>query len=56
VCVQVSILAEMKHDHIVKFHDFYAEPTRYLIVMEVCDGGELLHRIVQKVRATSWEG
>jgi serine/threonine protein kinase len=47
---EVAILRKMNHKHIVKLYDFFEEPKKYFIVLEICEGGELFDRIVQKVR------
>lgn len=46
---EVAILGKMKHLHIVELFDFFEEPKKYYIVLEICEGGELFDRIVQKV-------
>lgn len=45
---EVSILKEMKHDHIIRLFDFFEEPSTYYLVMERMRGGELFDRIVAK--------
>jgi calcium/calmodulin-dependent protein kinase I len=45
---EVSILKEMKHDHIIRLFDFFEEPATYYLVMERMRGGELFDRIVAK--------
>ena len=45
---EVSILMEMKHDHIIRLYDFFSEPSTYYLVMEQMSGGELFDRIVAK--------
>lgn len=54
---EVAILGKMKHLHIVELFDFFEEPKKYYIVLEICEGGELFDRIVQKVgRGITLEG
>lgn len=45
---EVSILKEMKHDHIIRLFDFFEEPATYYLIMERMRGGELFDRIVAK--------
>lgn len=51
---ELSILASVDHPHIIKFLDVY-EDERYIhLVTELCTGGELYDRVVEK--AESGEG
>ena len=45
---EVSNLKKLNHRHIIKFIDFYVEPTFYYLIMEYVPGGELFTRIKQK--------
>ena len=45
---EVSILKELKHEHIIRLFDFFEEPSTYYLVMERMRGGELFDRIVAK--------
>ncbi|KAM4860303.1 serine/threonine-protein kinase Nek5 [Thomomys bottae] len=42
---EVSLLAKMKHPNIVTFFSSFQEHSRLFIVMEYCDGGDLMTRI-----------
>ncbi|XP_039092008.1 serine/threonine-protein kinase Nek5 [Hyaena hyaena] len=42
---EVILLAEMKHPNIVTFFSSFQENNRLFIVMEYCDGGDLMKRI-----------
>ncbi|XP_048197399.1 serine/threonine-protein kinase Nek5 [Perognathus longimembris pacificus] len=42
---EVSLLAKMKHPNIVTFFSSFQEHSRLFIVMEYCDGGDLMSRI-----------
>uniref|UniRef100_A0A8C9IFX4 non-specific serine/threonine protein kinase n=1 Tax=Piliocolobus tephrosceles TaxID=591936 RepID=A0A8C9IFX4_9PRIM len=42
---EVSLLAKMKHPNIVAFFNSFQENGRLFIVMEYCDGGDLMKRI-----------
>lgn len=51
---EVNILRELKHPHIVRYHDRVLDKpnTRIYIVMEYCEGGDLL-RLITKCRAAN---
>lgn len=38
-----------KHPNIVTMQEFYEDQEAYYIVMELCKGGELFNRLVDKV-------
>ena len=40
------------HPHIVKMYEFYKDEKNYYIVMELCDGGELLDVILKNKSIT----
>uniref|UniRef100_A0ABK0L9P3 non-specific serine/threonine protein kinase n=1 Tax=Rattus norvegicus TaxID=10116 RepID=A0ABK0L9P3_RAT len=42
---EVTLLAKMKHSNIVTFFSSFQENSRLFIVMEYCDGGDLMERI-----------
>ncbi|XP_021075300.1 serine/threonine-protein kinase Nek5 isoform X2 [Mus pahari] len=42
---EVILLARMKHPYIVTFFSSFQENSRLFIVMEYCDGGDLMQRI-----------
>ncbi|XP_043548084.1 serine/threonine-protein kinase Nek5-like isoform X3 [Chiloscyllium plagiosum] len=42
---EVTLMDKMKHPNIVKFLDSFEEGQSLFIVMEYCDGGDLMHRI-----------
>lgn len=48
--VQVDIMRSLSHPAIVRVFDWYDDEQRIFIVMELCKGGELFDRIVEKVR------
>ncbi|XP_012890269.1 PREDICTED: serine/threonine-protein kinase Nek5 [Dipodomys ordii] len=45
---EVSLLAKMKHPNIVTFFSSFQEHSRLFIVMEYCDGGDLMRRILRQ--------
>ena len=48
IFMEVALMANMDHPHIVKVHDFFEEPEWYLIVLEYLSGGDLFDRIGAK--------
>ena len=48
------VLRELDHPNVVRMYDFFEnEPGYFFMVLEMMEGGELLHRVVQKVRRKS---
>lgn len=45
---EISVLTELKHDHIIRLYDVFEEQQFYYLVTEKMSGGELFDRIVQK--------
>jgi calcium/calmodulin-dependent protein kinase I len=45
---EISILKELRHNHIIRLYDVFNEPQHYYLVTERMVGGELFDRIVQK--------
>lgn len=48
IFMEVALMANMDHPHIVKVHDFFEEPEWYLIIIEYLAGGDLFDRIGSK--------
>ena len=44
---EIEILKSIDHPNIIKFYDFFDDPSHLHIVMEMCTGGELFDRIVE---------
>ena len=42
---EVEILKKLKHPNVVKFVEGFETGRRIYLVMEKCDGGDLLHRM-----------
>ena len=38
---EVASLADLEHPHIMTFHHFYEDTKRFMMVTELCNGGEL---------------
>ena len=45
---EIEILRTVDHPNIIKFYGTYEDAKYYHIVMELCEGGELFDRIVEK--------
>ena len=43
--LEVSILQKLKHVNIMELHDFFEEPSHYVVVTELMEGGDLLSRL-----------
>jgi len=52
---EVLILESINHPNVVKLHAVYDCPKTFYMVMEVCTGGELFDRIVEKSCYTELE-
>ena len=44
---EVSILKSLRHKHIVPLLDFFETPECFYLVMEKCNGGDVLDRVVE---------
>jgi len=52
---EIEILRALKHDHVIRLHDYFEEPLECMIVTELASGGELFDRIVNKSKYTEKE-
>jgi len=53
--MEIQILSELDHPHIIKLFETFDEGTDYYIVTELVEGGELFDRIVAKSHYTELE-
>lgn len=53
--MEIQILSELEHPHIIKLYETYDEGTDFYIVTELVAGGELFDRIVAKAHYTEKE-
>jgi len=42
---EVSCMKQCEHPNIMKIHHFFEDPKRYLLITDVCKGGELFEYI-----------
>lgn len=50
---EIEILSCLKGvNHVVQLQDFFDDPSYYMIVLDLCKGGELFYRIINKTRYT----
>ena len=45
---EIEILRTVDHPNIIKFYGAYEDAKYFHIVMELCEGGELFDRIVER--------
>lgn len=45
---EIDILTKVRHSHIVSLHDIYESDEAVYIVTDLCTGGELFQRIVER--------
>jgi len=38
---EIFVMTKLHHPNILKFHHFFEDLRRYLMVMDICEGGEL---------------
>lgn len=48
---EVDILLDVDHPHIIKLYDVFEDETHIYLVSELCTGGELYDRVVEKSRS-----
>eukprot|EP00928_Gymnodinium_smaydae_P049847 TRINITY_DN33482_c0_g1_i1.p1 TRINITY_DN33482_c0_g1~~TRINITY_DN33482_c0_g1_i1.p1 ORF type:complete len:546 (+),score=162.71 TRINITY_DN33482_c0_g1_i1:157-1794(+) len=47
---EVGLLQQIKHDHIIRYYDFYEDVHFLYVVMELCKGGEVFTKILELKR------
>jgi len=48
---EVDILLDVDHPHIIKLYDVYEDEKNIYLVSELCSGGELYDRVVEKTKS-----
>jgi calcium-dependent protein kinase len=45
---EIQIMQKLDHPNVLKLYEYFIEDTEVFLVTEICKGGELFDRIVQK--------
>eukprot|EP00555_Chaetoceros_dichaeta_P003563 CAMPEP_0198251994 /NCGR_PEP_ID=MMETSP1447-20131203/2635_1 /TAXON_ID=420782 /ORGANISM="Chaetoceros dichaeta, Strain CCMP1751" /LENGTH=688 /DNA_ID=CAMNT_0043937135 /DNA_START=14 /DNA_END=2080 /DNA_ORIENTATION=- len=45
VLSEVAILHSLRHKYVVKLHNYFEEPSRFLMIMEFMSGGDVINRV-----------
>lgn len=48
---EIDILLDVDHPHIIKLYDVYEDETSIYLVSELCSGGELYDRVIEKTKS-----
>ena len=48
---EIEILNEVDHPHIIKLHDVYEDSKSIHLVTELCTGGELYDKVIEKTNS-----
>jgi len=46
--MDIDILKKVRHEHIVSLHDIFEDTNAVYIISDLCTGGELFQRIVER--------
>lgn len=46
---ELSIVKMLDHPNIVRLYEAYQDESKYYLVFELCEGGELFERVTQNV-------
>ena len=52
---EINILAQLDHPHILKLYEFFEDDKNFYIITELCTGGELFDKIIEKEFYTEHE-
>lgn len=50
--MEIDIMRELDHPHIIKLFEVFEDSRFVYLVMELCEGGELFDRIIENVHFT----
>ena len=45
---EISILQQLDHPHILKLYEYFEDDKNFYLVTELCSGGELFDKIIEK--------
>lgn len=45
---QMAIMMHMDHPNITKLYEVYEQPNYYVMILELCDGGQLFEKVVDR--------
>jgi len=45
---EISILQQLDHPHILKLYEYFEDDKNFYIITELCSGGELFDKIIEK--------
>ncbi|CAD8124701.1 unnamed protein product [Paramecium sonneborni] len=45
---EINVYKQLDHPHILKLYEFYQDEKNYYIIIELCTGGELFDKIIEK--------
>lgn len=45
---EISILAQLDHPHILKLYEYFEDDKNFHIITELCTGGEMFDKIIEK--------
>ena len=49
---EINIMREINHENVVRLYEVIAEPSHLHLVLELCTGGELFDRIIEREKYT----
>lgn len=50
--MEIDIMRTLDHPNIIKLYETFEDSRNIYLVMEICDGGELFDRIIDKGQFT----
>jgi calcium-dependent protein kinase len=52
---EINILQNLDHPHILKLYEYFEDQKNYYLITELCSGGELFDKIIEKEAFTEAE-
>ena len=47
---EINIMSKADHPHIIKLYEIYESNRSFYLIMELCKGGQLFHKIIEKIQ------